>query len=97
MPAIPACYIPGAMARKDRKERRGPAGARLKALLDAGDHGAAAAEARAILEDAAAGEADRADAAEVLASLAPDRGVAIAGAIAVAAAVALGAWTLLKG
>lgn len=97
MPAIPACYIPGAMAKREGKERRSPAGARLTALLEAGDHRAAAAEARAILDDPAAAEPDRAEAARVLGSLAPDRGVAIAGAIATALAVALVAWTLLEG
>lgn len=85
------------MAKRNRNERKGPAGGRLEALLDAGNHRAAAAEARAVLADAAAGEAARAEAAAVLASLAPDRGVALAGAIAVGVAAALAAWTLLKG
>jgi hypothetical protein len=82
------------MARKDRKS---PAGERLRALLDQGDHRGAGAEARALLADAAAGEAERAEAAEVLASLAPDRGVALAGLAGVALALALAGWTLLAG
>jgi plasmid stability protein len=84
------------MAKKERKDRgKGPAGDRLRALLDAGDHRSAAAEARALLADAASGEAERAEAAAVLASLAPDRGVALAGAAGLACALALVAWTLL--
>jgi hypothetical protein len=84
------------MARKDGKEKRGPAGGRLRALLDAGDHRGAAAEARAILAGAA-DEAARAEAAAVLASLRPDRGVVAAGAAGAAVAVALVVWTLLAG
>jgi hypothetical protein len=80
-----------------RKDRRNPAGARLRALLDAGDHRAVRAEARTLLADPAAPEADRADAAAVLASLAPDRGVVAAGAAGVAIAVALAAFALLAG
>jgi hypothetical protein len=80
------------MARKDRK---GATAGRLRALLEAGDHRTAAAEARALLADAAADDAIRADAAAVLASLAPDRGVFLAGAAGAVVAVALAVWTLL--
>ncbi|HEX9402458.1 MAG TPA: hypothetical protein VF912_20335 [Anaeromyxobacter sp.] len=80
-----------------RKEKRAPAAGRLRGLLDAGDHRAARAEAQARLADPAAGEPDRAEAAAVLASLAPDRGVALAGALGVAAAIAIAAWTMLAG
>lgn len=80
-----------------RKDRRTPAGARLRALLEAGDHRGARAEAHARLADPATAEPDRAEAAQVLASLAPDRGVVIAGAAGVAVALALTAWTLLAG
>jgi hypothetical protein len=98
VPAIPACYIPArAMAKKDRKDSKSPPGGRLQGLLEVGDHRAARAEARARLADPATGEAERAEAAAVLASLAPDRGVVLAGALAVAAALVLVAWTLLAG
>jgi hypothetical protein len=79
-----------------RKERRSGAD-RLRALLEAGDHRAARAEARARLSDPSAAEADRAEAAAVLASLAPDRGAVLAGALGVAVAAAISAWTLLAG
>jgi hypothetical protein len=85
------------MTKKDRKDRKRPAGGRLQALLDAGDHRAARADAKALLADPATPEAERAEAAAVLASLAPDRGVALAGAVGVAVALALAAWTLLAG
>ncbi len=77
-----------AMARKDRKA---PGGDRLRALVEAGDHRAARAEARARLQ-AAPGDAD---AEVVLASLAPEPGAVVAGALGVAAAVAIAVWTLL--
>jgi hypothetical protein len=80
-----------------RKDRRNPAGARLRALLDAGDHRTARAEARAVIADPAATEADRGEAAAVLASLAPDRGVVAAGAIGVAIALALAVFAVLAG
>jgi hypothetical protein len=78
------------MARKDRKA---PEGDRLRALLDAGQHRSARAEARARLQ-LAPGDAE---ARAVLASLAPEPGAVIAGALGVAAAVAIAAWTLLAG
>lgn len=81
------------MARKDRRT----AAARLRELLEAGDHRRARAEARALVADAGADAADRAEAEAVLASLAPDRGVAAAGAAGVVVALVLTAWTLLAG
>jgi hypothetical protein len=78
------------MARNRRKAAE-PDG--LGALLEAGDHRAARAAARARL---AAGAED-AEARAVLASLAPDRGALLAGALGVAVAVAVAAWTLLAG
>jgi hypothetical protein len=78
-----------------RKDRRSTGQGRLQALLEAGDHRAARAEARALLADPALPEADRAQASAVLASLAPDRGVLAAGLVGVAVAVALTLWTLV--
>lgn len=78
-----------------RKDRRNPAGGRLRALLEAGDHRAARAAARAVLADGAAGKDERAEASAALASLAPDRGVVAAGLAGVAVAVALAVWTIL--
>jgi hypothetical protein len=80
-----------------RKERRAPRVERVCALLEAGDHGAARAAARALLAAPDASDGDRAAAAELLASLAPDRGAVVAGALGVAAAVALSAAVLLGG
>ncbi len=80
-----------------RKERRTPRGARLRALLEAGDHRRARAEARARLADPAATDAERADAEAVLSSLDPERGAVVAGVIGAAVAAALAAWTILAG
>lgn len=80
-----------------RKDRRTPPGGRLRALLEAGDHRGARVEARARLADPSASDADRAEAAAVLASLAPDRAVVGAAAVGVALALALAAFTLLAG
>jgi hypothetical protein len=80
-----------------RTERRPPRAERIDALLDAGDHAAARAEARAVLADAGAPERERAAAAEALASLAPDRGVVAAGLAGVAVAAAVLASVLLRG
>lgn len=82
------------MARRDRKA---PGAERIRELLAAGDHGAARAAARAIRDDPSAGDAARAAAEEALASLAPERGAAIAGAIGAAAAIALTLFVLLRG
>jgi hypothetical protein len=66
-------------------------------LVEAGDHGGARAEARALLADPAATDLERDAAAAVVASLAPDRGVVAAGAAGVAAAVAVAIAVLLRG
>lgn len=82
------------MSRSQRLPERAE---RIQALLDAGDHRRARAEARAVLADGAASERERGAAAEALASLAPDRGVVAAGAVGVAVAVAIAASVLLRG
>jgi hypothetical protein len=83
-----------AMARKDRI-RTGPA-ARMAVLLDGGDHRAAADAARAVLADPDAGAPDRDAARAVLASLRPEPGAVAAGLAAVAVAVAVALWTVLR-
>jgi hypothetical protein len=80
-----------------RTERRSQRAERLDALLDAGDHAAARAEARALLVDPAATDRERDAARDALASLAPDRGVVAAGALGIAAAIAIVAGVLLRG
>jgi hypothetical protein len=80
-----------------RKERRPARVDRIRALVEAGDHGAARAEARAVLADAGAPPEERAGAAGVLASLAPERGALVAGAVGAAAAVAISVLVLLRG
>jgi hypothetical protein len=68
----------------------------MRALLDAGDHGSARDEARAVLADEAA-PADECDAAAaVLASLAPERGAVIVGLAGLAIAAAVILWTVLR-
>jgi hypothetical protein len=79
-----------------RKERKGAGADRLQALLDAGDHRAARAEALAVLREGA-GDPERQRAPAVLASLSPDRSAVVAGALGVAAAIAVAAWTILAG
>jgi hypothetical protein len=79
------------------RERKASGTGRLRALLDAGDHRRARAEARELLAAPSAGAAERAEASAVLASLAPERGAVVAGAIGVAVAAALAAWTILAG
>ena len=79
-----------------RSERRSPRAERMQALLDAGDHGGARAEAGAVLAEPEAPDRDRAAARAVLAALAPDRGVVAAGAIGVAVAVAIAVGVLLR-
>jgi hypothetical protein len=76
-----------------RNRSKAPRASSLDALLEAGDHRAARAAARARL---AAGAED-AEARAVLDSLAPDRGALVAGALGVAIAVAIAAWTVLAG
>jgi len=80
-----------------RKERRSQRAERIRALVEAGDHGAARAEARSVLADAAAPGEERDAAVETLASLAPDRGAVLAGAVGIAAAIAVAVITLLRG
>jgi hypothetical protein len=80
-----------------RKERRASPADRIRTLLDAGDHRAARAEARALLADPAAADADRGNAAAALASLAPEPGAVVAGVLGVAAAVVLATLLVLRG
>jgi hypothetical protein len=80
-----------------RKERRGPRAERIRTLLQAGDHAAARAEARATLHDPTASEPERTAASQALASLAPERGAVVAGVLGVAGALALSAFVLLRG
>jgi hypothetical protein len=80
-----------------RKDRRPQAAQHLRALLEAGDHRRARAEASALAADTAADAAEREEATAILSSLAPDRGVAAAGAVAVAIALAVTVWTIVAG
>jgi hypothetical protein len=80
--------------KKELKKDRGPAG-RLAALLEAGDHRAARREALLLQGDAAATEADRSAAAEVLASLKPEPAAVLVGLAGVAAALLIAARVLL--
>ncbi len=80
-----------------RKERRAPRVERIRALLEAGDHRAAGAEARALAADGGAPAEEREAAAGIVASLAPDRGALAAGAIGVAIAVGLAVAVLARG
>ncbi len=71
--------------KKELKKERGVAAGRLAALLESGDHRAARREALLLQGDAAAPEADRAAAVEVLSSLRPEPAavlVGLAGAVA---------------
>lgn len=79
-----------------RKERRTSSADRIRELIARGDHRAARAAARAILDDPAQGEDDRAAAASALASLSPERGAALAGVIGLGAMVALTVFVLLR-
>jgi hypothetical protein len=72
-----------------RKERRAARVERIRDLLEAGDHRAAGAEARALAADGAAPDGEREAARAVLASLRPDPGVLAAAALGVIAATAL--------
>jgi hypothetical protein len=83
------------MARKDRRAQEGAE--RLRALLQAGDHRRARTVATALLGDPAAGDTARAEAASALASLAPEPGAVVAGALGLAVAVAIAAWTIAAG
>jgi hypothetical protein len=68
---------------------------RLRSLFDAGDHGAARRLASEIRADGAASDAEREAAEGLLARIAPDRVVVIAGIVGSATAVAITAWLLL--
>jgi hypothetical protein len=76
---------------RDRRKGAQPDG--LAALLEAGDHRAARAMARARL---AGGAADP-EAGAVLASLAPEPGAVVAGVVGLLAAAAIAAWTVVAG
>lgn len=83
------------MARRDKA--RGGRDAALGALLEAGDHLAAAEAARALRDDPAATPHEKAAAAEVLASLRPERAALTVGIAGAFAAVAILAWTMYQG
>jgi hypothetical protein len=83
------------MARKERA--RSSRVERLEALVRGGDHGAARAEARRLLGDAEAAEAERVAAGRVLASLVPERGVVAAGLVGVVLALVVLVWAVVAG
>jgi hypothetical protein len=85
---------PMSKVKKELKKERGAAG-RLAALLEAGDHRAARAEAALLLADAAAPEAERSAAAEVLASLRPEPAAVLVGLAGAVAALLITARVLL--
>lgn len=70
---------------------------RIRALIDAGDHRAARAEAQAVLADGSADPGERQGAVAALSSLAPDPSAVVAGALGIAAAIAISAAVLLRG
>lgn len=79
------------------KGRKGSARAvRLRALVDAGDHGAARRLAAELLADPAVTADEREEALDVGARTAPDRAVVIAGVCGVAVALVLASWLLLR-
>jgi hypothetical protein len=78
-----------------KAKKEGGAGRRLEALLETGDHRAARAESVRLLADPATPEADRAAAAEVLASLRPERAAVLVGLAGVVAAALITARVLL--
>lgn len=78
---------------KAQKEQRAAA-ARLAALLERGDHRAARAEGRRLLAAEGVGEAERREAAGVLASLEPEPGAVAVGLGGLAAAAAIVGWLL---
>lgn len=79
---------------KARKE--GGRADRLRALYDAGDHGAARRLAAEVLADAASGGDEKEEAAAVRAHTAPDRAVVIAGALGAVVAVAVSIWLVAR-
>jgi hypothetical protein len=80
-----------------RKERRASRAERIRVLLDAGDHAGARTAAQEVLANPSAPEDERRAAADVLSSLAPDRGVLAAGILGVATAVVVALLVLLRG
>jgi hypothetical protein len=78
---------------KAKKERA--AASRMGALLESGDHRAARNEAALLLDESSAPEADRAAAAEVLASLEPERAAVLVGLVSAVAALLIAARVLL--
>lgn len=82
------------MSRRD-DPLTGRPGRRLRELLDAGDHRAAAEEARRRVADAGASAADRAAAAAALASLRPEPGAVAVGLVGLALSAAVVLWTAL--
>jgi hypothetical protein len=81
-----------------RRDKGRPARAeRVRTLLEGGDHGGARAEARGLLADPEANEAERKVARAALDGLAPDRGAVIAGVVGAIAALAIGLWTVTRG
>jgi hypothetical protein len=85
---------PVSKVKKEPRKDRGAAG-RLAALLDAGDHRAARAEAALLLADPAAPEADRNAAAAVLSSLRPEPAALAVGLAGLVAALLITARVLL--
>jgi len=81
--------------KKELRKERGAAG-RLAALLEAGDHRAARAEAEELLSGAAATEAEKAAAAEVLASLRPEPAALAVGLAGLVAAMIIVARVVLS-
>ena len=77
------------------KKERGAAD-RLATLLEAGDHRAARAEAAALRSDAATPEAEKAAAAEVLASLRPEPAALAVGLAGLVAAMIIVARVVLS-
>ncbi len=77
--------------------RKGRRAERVRELLDAGDHAGARREARAALADESLAEADRRALSAALASIAPDPGAAVAGAIGLAIAAVVAALTVAAG
>jgi hypothetical protein len=75
--------------------KAGERAARLAALFEAGDHGAARRLAAEILGDAESSGDDREVAGDLLARTRPDRAVAAAGLVGAVAAVAVGAWLVV--
>lgn len=81
-----------------RKEKgRGARTARLHALLEEGDHRGVRGAARAILAEPAAAAEDRAAAEDALRSIRPEPTAVWVGGTALAGAVAILAWTVLRG